>query len=89
MVGDMVFGQFFRSHVSCQIARQADTLCVLCVAAVETPTRPARQRRLHFLGVSEYTPGHTSKYIASLPVRAIFFVLDSRDSPNGRGLASA
>ena len=82
MVGDRAV----RSYVSCQIARQADTLCVLCVAAVETP---ARERRFHFFGVSEYISGHMSKCTASRSVQTIVFVLNSSDSPSEGGLASA
>jgi len=75
-----------RSHVSCQVSLQADTLCVLCVAAVETP---ARERRFHFFGVSDYISGHTSKCTASRSVQTIVFVLNSSDSPSESGLASA
>jgi len=85
MVGDRTV----RSHVSCQIAREADTLCVLCVAAVETPTMPARERRFHVFGVSEYMSGHTSKCTASRPVQTIVLVLNSSDSLSEGGLASA
>jgi len=65
------------------------TLSACCVAAMVTPTMPARERRLHFFGVPEHMSDHTSKSTPSRPVQTIVFVLNSSNMPREGGLERA